>query len=421
MQESTHFSSRQIYVHHHKERRKIKSAIILALFLLSVLLSTHIIKAAKSDSVEPLDYHSFTFTEPFNYKDGETDTSPPPTYDTVEYHADTSTGRMTLYAYHYSPIQQLFYGIADAGAIIGQIFQPPETQDYKVSMGVQMKGTCSVAGDDTFSAANLWYNVWDTCDSNNQDDWECLSNWKVVQILASPDSPISSVDQTYYPEARVHLLADHTYAVFANCNVGADGDGGNSEADFKDDGYCHLTYIHVESAVPNQPPVPKITIDDWSIVYILYGKPICKFQVMFHGYSSYDPDGEVVAWNWDFGDGSSATGSTYTHTYTRRGCYIVTLEVSDNYGLTAKTSKQVYVWTIPPIPLGGPPSDDPEPIQLLTPSGRAFSLPVTVGGDVVPADKFGLVWPYFGSVAIPLFAVLATTVSIKRIKRRNAR
>ena len=56
--------------------------------------------------------------------------------------------------------------------------------------------------------------------------------------------------------------------------------------------------------------------------------------VTFDGSGSYDPDGSIVAYDWDFGDGNTGTGVSPTHTYAAVGAYIVKLTVTDNGGLT---------------------------------------------------------------------------------------
>jgi hypothetical protein len=58
--------------------------------------------------------------------------------------------------------------------------------------------------------------------------------------------------------------------------------------------------------------------------------------VDFNGSSSYDPDGEIGHYLWDFGDGSSGYGEYALHTYLMPGEYKVTLIVMDNNGLTDK-------------------------------------------------------------------------------------
>ena len=51
--------------------------------------------------------------------------------------------------------------------------------------------------------------------------------------------------------------------------------------------------------------------------------------VVFDGSGSYDPDGDTLAYHWDFGDDSTGTGISPTHTYTAGGEYTVTLIVND--------------------------------------------------------------------------------------------
>jgi chitodextrinase len=50
------------------------------------------------------------------------------------------------------------------------------------------------------------------------------------------------------------------------------------------------------------------------------------------GSNSSDPDGSIVTYLWEFGDGATAHGPTATHTYTEPGTYLVTLAVQDDQG-----------------------------------------------------------------------------------------
>ncbi len=58
------------------------------------------------------------------------------------------------------------------------------------------------------------------------------------------------------------------------------------------------------------------------------------FQVTLSG-TGTDPDGTVVSYYWDFGDGTAGTGTTVSHTYAAPGIYTVTLIVTDNAGATS--------------------------------------------------------------------------------------
>ncbi|MFZ4434176.1 MAG: carboxypeptidase regulatory-like domain-containing protein, partial [Microthrixaceae bacterium] len=65
--------------------------------------------------------------------------------------------------------------------------------------------------------------------------------------------------------------------------------------------------------------------------------------VDFSGLGSTDPDGSIVGYLWDFGDGGSSSEPAPRHTYAQSGIYTVTLRVSDNDGLVGETSISVTV------------------------------------------------------------------------------
>ncbi|CAB3287915.1 protein of unknown function [Methanocaldococcus lauensis] len=58
---------------------------------------------------------------------------------------------------------------------------------------------------------------------------------------------------------------------------------------------------------------------------------------------SYDPDGNITSWLWDFGDNTTSNEQNPTHRYTKAGTYTVTLTVTDNDGFTNSTSIKIVV------------------------------------------------------------------------------
>ncbi|RKR72934.1 beta strand repeat-containing protein [Frondihabitans australicus] len=68
-----------------------------------------------------------------------------------------------------------------------------------------------------------------------------------------------------------------------------------------------------------------------------------NLQVAFDGTGSSDPDGTVASYAWNFGDGSTGTGSTVNHTYASAGTYSVKLTVTDNQGATGTATSSVTV------------------------------------------------------------------------------
>ena len=78
----------------------------------------------------------------------------------------------------------------------------------------------------------------------------------------------------------------------------------------------------------NLPPVATFTWNTWDI------------WVDFDASGSYDPDGSIVSYTWDFGDGyGETTTSPWTsHSYGYQGSFSVTLTVHDNNGTAGYTS-----------------------------------------------------------------------------------
>jgi hypothetical protein len=63
---------------------------------------------------------------------------------------------------------------------------------------------------------------------------------------------------------------------------------------------------------------------------------------------STDPDGDVLSYLWDFGNGVTSTNANTSYTYTTLGTYNVTVTVSDGRGGSAIAGFQVVVGQIPP-------------------------------------------------------------------------
>lgn len=74
------------------------------------------------------------------------------------------------------------------------------------------------------------------------------------------------------------------------------------------------------------------------------GNPtVTGLAVGFSGSGSTDSDGTITGYAWNFGDGTTGTGATPSHTYAAAGTYVVTLVVTDNNGATGTTNRQVVL------------------------------------------------------------------------------
>lgn len=69
--------------------------------------------------------------------------------------------------------------------------------------------------------------------------------------------------------------------------------------------------------------------------------------VTFHGADSYDPDGNIVQYSWDFGDGEGCSQVNTTHSYSQPGEYTYRLTVTDNEGAAGEAAGQISITDSP--------------------------------------------------------------------------
>jgi hypothetical protein len=107
--------------------------------------------------------------------------------------------------------------------------------------------------------------------------------------------------------------------------------------------------------------------------------------VAFDGSGSLDPDGTIISYIWDYGEGTTDSGVAPTHTYAAAGTYTVTLTVLDDDGLTDTATTTAT-------------------INGQTPGGE-------VGGNVYPADKLTILVPW---ILLAAALIVGVTIAVKR-------
>ena len=123
-----------------------------------------------------------------------------------------------------------------------------------------------------------------------------------------------------------------------------------------------LTSVNTTSATiyaaSNQKPIAKIAGPNSAVT----GSP-----TQFSSSSSFDPDGSITQYKWDFGGLGTGTGATPTFTFPQTGTHLVSLSVTDNVGAKSFTSINV---TVSPAPGGGLPATGPSDVSDWDPFNR---------------------------------------------------
>ncbi len=116
---------------------------------------------------------------------------------------------------------------------------------------------------------------------------------------------------------------------------------------YADDGYYNVTLTIYDSFgnnaskteqiyVRNVPPEPTFSIEPSQMITV--GNPV------YFNSTTYEPDGYIINYTWDFGDGSYAYTRNTTHIYTKSGIYTVKLTVKDDDNATGTKEKRIWVF-----------------------------------------------------------------------------
>jgi PKD repeat protein len=179
----------------------------------------------------------------------------------------------------------------------------------------------------------------------------------LVSLYNATGGLIASNNGTGLPASLTATVAAGTYYLSID-GVGT-GDPTTGYSDYASLGQYQITGTIVSTG--NQSPIATASATPSS--------GSTPLPVNFSSAGSYDPDGTIQGYYWDFGDGGSSTLANPAHTYASAGSYTATLVVTDNGGLSA--SKTVAITATPP------PNQTPIAHAAASPASGTAPLAVT--------------------------------------------
>ncbi|HSE39682.1 MAG TPA: PKD domain-containing protein, partial [Acidobacteriota bacterium] len=175
-----------------------------------------------------------------------------------------------------------------------------------------------------------------------------VTNNKAPRARFTMDPPSGSLDTLFTVDAKNSEDDDGTVASFRwDWGDGSTANGKKATHKFRQLGNYTVRLSVTDNhgaadssgkeveILRNSPPVPVFSISPSK------GSTFTNFS--FDGSRSYDPDGRVTKWIWDFGDGKRGNGEDVDHQYEQQGNYDVVLTVHDNKGQNSKLEKNVEV------------------------------------------------------------------------------
>jgi PKD repeat protein len=105
------------------------------------------------------------------------------------------------------------------------------------------------------------------------------------------------------------------------------------------DGNKDVTSITI--TVLNSKPVAKINIENHPLSDS--GKIPIFYSIQFNSTGTYDSDGNITYWYWDFGDGNYSSDENPLHRYDNIGIFIITLTIHDDDGEKAEDYIEIEI------------------------------------------------------------------------------
>jgi PKD repeat protein len=199
------------------------------------------------------------------------------------------------------------------------------------------------AGDCYLSSSDVGFGFTDpsTGTVGCQEDAGGVPGPRIAEFV--PITAGSSFYEAHYSEVWEAIDTRQPFPNTCECDLSQDnGEGLSWNVTIPAGGQADVSHlVRWSSGQFNQPPVALASIfpTNWTGPYTL----------AFDGTASFDPDGEIVSYEWAFGDGGTSTDPSPSYGYVGPGSFTVSLTVTDDDGATATTFQDLTITGIPSV------------------------------------------------------------------------
>jgi PKD repeat protein len=210
-------------------------------------------------------------------------------------------------------------GTSGSGSTVAHAYASSGTYTVKLTV-TDVAGVSDTSSQDL----NVVNNVWPTARFTvSCIGWRCTFD---ASASSDPDGPIANYawdwGDGYGVSDMSAVIVTHTYKTAGPFTV---------TLYVTDSGGARGTQRQVVNLPANVPPVASFTATCTALT--------CTFD----GHGSSDPDGMITSYAWSFGDNTTGSDVTASHTYASAGTYSVSLTVRDNGGATGVRTGSVTV------------------------------------------------------------------------------
>ncbi len=206
-----------------------------------------------------------------------------------------------------------------------------------------LKANATVLDEETDVGNNVYVDGSVTLASSNIIDFQLLVGGVTFHVVTNSVSVVSGL--VFSPLAKklsFRATGQEGPGTFCNITIPIQLLGGNytvlhngvpmaPEPQEVTNGTCAFLYFTFNHTVLDMIEIVGETAATPPVAVIWASKtnPSVDEVVTFDGSSSYDPDGTIASWSWEFGDGNVENGTVVQHYYSPFGSYTVILTVSD--------------------------------------------------------------------------------------------